>query len=374
MGDDYFKMDFQERRRFRRHLLDNPLRFRFSEKDSFRDTHTIDASEGGLMFTSNEEARKGSTVNIQMPLDDKTYEVKARVARVEFDESIGQYRVGVEFTDYTESFRITLKLKLLNVLIATTVFSSAFFGGTPRGLAGQTAPAAVTRPAMPRHGSDQGLAGKCYGEKDFRRLAEAGAGYATICVTRYMDNHNATEIKVTGSTLSDADLRDTIKKAREAGLKVLLKPRIGIINNHNNTYSSSDVGFSSESDWVKWFKEYRNFIGHYARLADSCGVEIFCIGTELSFTTQREDKWREVIAETRGVYEGKLVYASSSDNFTRIAFWKELDLIGIEAAAPSEEQVPTTEEMKEVWNKWHDIIASIQMSLNKPVILTNWMI
>ena len=97
-----------ERRRFIRHLLVNPLEFQVSEDDRFERTRTIDASEGGLLFTSTRDVPSGSVIMIQMPIYDKVFKVKAKVVHVEKGESAGLYRIGVSFISYADAFKVKL--------------------------------------------------------------------------------------------------------------------------------------------------------------------------------------------------------------------------------------------------------------------------
>lgn len=371
--EDYLKknMNFRERRRFKRHLLDNPLKFRFSKDEEFRPTHTIDASEGGLMFTSAEDTTAGVDIDLEMPLHGKDYNIKARVARVVFDEKIGQYRIGVEFTDYTESFRLDLKMKLVNVLVVTTFLSSMFFSH-PK-VNAEPIPE-VPQEAPAKEPLNLQSFANAYSEESLKKLAENGSEYVSVCVTRFQDNHNSTEIKETDATPKDDEVVNVIKTAKDLGLKVVLKPRITIIDNFDNTYTSADIGFSSEEDWGKWFSEYTSFIEHYAEIAQELNVEILCVGTRLSFTTQRDDKWSKVIADARSKYRGKLVYGASEENFRYVSFWGDLDFVGIEAATPNPDALPSIEDLAGMWDRWHHIIDALQLTLNKPVILTNWII
>jgi len=47
-----------------------------------------------------------------------------------------------------------------------------------------------------------------------------------------------------------------------------------------------------------------------------------------------DEHWRRVIAEARRAYSGKLTYAANFDQYDAVAFWDELDLIGINAYFP----------------------------------------
>ena len=62
-------------------------------------------------------------------------------------------------------------------------------------------------------------------------------------------------------------------------------------------------------------------------MAEEEKVDIFCIGTELEkFIEHRPAYWRELIAEVRKVYKGKLTYAANWDEYKRVPFWDALGL------------------------------------------------
>ncbi len=210
-----------------------------------------------------------------------------------------------------------------------------------------------------------------HSDRSLERLREIGADHLSLVVTQYQDSFNSTEIKRTERTPSDRSLSHAIKTAKELGLTVMLKPHIDLIDKHDGSFWRADIGFNNDTDWARWFRNYRRVIIHYARLAERTGVEIFCVGTELSFTTQRNDEWVELIREVRKVFSGKLVYAANWDNFKNVRFWNELDYVGIDAYFPlSYSPDPTLEELKQGWRKWKNEIRDWHSTVNKPILFT----
>ena len=100
-------MDHSDRRRYIRHLLVSPLEFQISEEAAPEKTETVNVSEGGLMFLSKNDAPKGTVITIQMPLYDKVFSIKAKVAHTEKDES-GFFKIGVSFVNYADAFKVKL--------------------------------------------------------------------------------------------------------------------------------------------------------------------------------------------------------------------------------------------------------------------------
>lgn len=210
-----------------------------------------------------------------------------------------------------------------------------------------------------------------YSDASLEKLSGLGVEYLSLCVTQYQEKYNSIDIKATEKTPSDKSMKHVIRKSHELGLKIMLKPHVDLIDKLDGTYWRADIGFASEKDWGKWFSNYEKYILYYARMAQETGVEIFCVGTELSFTTQREAEWRKLIAEVKKIYDGKLVYAANWDNFKNVKFWDELDFAGIDAYFPlTYNNSPTLEDLKKGWEKWKYEIEAWQIRVNKPVLFT----
>jgi len=210
-----------------------------------------------------------------------------------------------------------------------------------------------------------------YSGQALEMLRDLGIDHLQINVTRYQDRFNSTRIYATEMTPSDSSITYAIKKSHELGLKVMLKPHLDLKDKEDGTYWRADIGFQSDLKWDSWFREYKEFITHYARIAESNGVELFCIGTELSFTTQKNKKWLDVIKAVKKIYSGKLIYAANWDNYKNIGFWSELDYIGIDAYFPlSYKKDPTLYELKNGWKKWMSEIEDLSFTEKKPVIFT----
>lgn len=210
-----------------------------------------------------------------------------------------------------------------------------------------------------------------YSDSSLEKLAYLGVDYISLIVTQYQESTNSTEIKPTEQTSTDASIKHVIRKAHELGIRVMLKPHIDLIGKYDGTYCRSDIGFSNEADWQTWFKSYRKFILRYAKIAEKMNVEIFCVGTELEFTTQRTDLWKAVIAEVRDAYKGKLVYAANWDEYNKVGFWQDLDFVGIDAYFPlSYASTPSLDDLKNGWKKWLSEISNWHNRVNKPIIFT----
>jgi hypothetical protein len=214
-------------------------------------------------------------------------------------------------------------------------------------------------------------------DQSLNNLAASDANSVAICVTGYQETINSTAIsRDTDKTCSDEDLQHVIELSKKLGLKVMLKPHIDLPNQGGENWRGT-IGkkFNSEKQWQDWFLAYSQFITHYAQLAKETGVDQFCIGTELSSTTQQEKPWREIIKSARQIFsKGQMVYASHFDGeYQNIHFWDALDYIGINAFFPLTDKTnPSVAELKTTWNQkgYMNSIEQVANKYHKNVIFT----
>ncbi len=161
-----------------------------------------------------------------------------------------------------------------------------------------------------------------------------------------------------------------IRFAREHGLKIMLKPHVWVV--HSGWIG--EYGFETEEDWTAWEASYSQYILHFARLADSLGVELFCLSTETERAVrERPLFWLGLIARVREIYRGPLTYASNWDNYQQIPFWSALDFIGIDAYFPlTSSPAPDLEALLEAWKPYVAGIDSFQKQTGKPVLFTEY--
>jgi len=101
-------MPKKEKRRFIRHLLVSPLEYEVEQEGKTEKSETIDISEGGLLFVAKNDVAPGSNINIQLPLYERTFHIKARVIHSTKDVESGLFRIGVSFSSYSDAFKVKL--------------------------------------------------------------------------------------------------------------------------------------------------------------------------------------------------------------------------------------------------------------------------
>ncbi|MGH9464654.1 MAG: glycoside hydrolase family 113 [Thermoanaerobaculia bacterium] len=170
----------------------------------------------------------------------------------------------------------------------------------------------------------------------------------------------------------DEGLEATTRLARAHGIRTLLKPHLWVRHGGPEAWPGA-IAMASDAAWDAWFASYRDFLLHYARLTERLGIEALAVGTELhGAAAARPQAWRDLIAQVRDVYSGKLTYAANwNGEFEEIAFWDDLDWIGIQAYFPlAEHERPTLEELVAGWRRHLPALEALHRRTGKPILFT----
>lgn len=162
-------------------------------------------------------------------------------------------------------------------------------------------------------------------------------------------------------------VKTTAALAKQKGIKTMLKPQIWISGSYTGAFT-----LSNETDWQAWENNYKQYIMEYAHLADSAGIEMFCIGTELKLVVQnRPSFWNSLIDSIKTFYTGKLIYAANWDDYQQVPFWSKLDYIGIDGYFPlSSANTPVVDDLVAGWQNIITNIDQFRIAQNKEVIFT----
>ncbi len=206
-----------------------------------------------------------------------------------------------------------------------------------------------------------------------RHLRATGADWAMVLVTVYQDDAESTSISRTEpNTPTDASLESIIAYAHRIGLKVMLKPQLDLLNDPSHWRGQIGLDFTDDQ-WTAWFASYDEQIVHYATLAAATGCEQFSVGCELDSSVGHEAAWRQVIADVRAVYAGKLTYAD--DQITTapgaVTWWDAVDLIGQDAYPTLSSHLhPTVAQLEAGWSRYDRLLLRLHRRVGKPVIFT----
>ncbi len=175
---------------------------------------------------------------------------------------------------------------------------------------------------------------------------------------------------------SDEGLRHYARLAQEAEMKVMLRPHIWLgsaVDSEGNTGWLQNVGFSSEEEWQEFFTSYRKLALHYARLAEATDIEWYSVGAEFTrVSLEHPQFWRDLIAEIRAIYSGKLTYSANWwMEAEGIEFWDDLDAIGIQAYMPlAQTENPSPKALREGWQKYLEACDRLSRRTGRPIVFT----
>lgn len=213
---------------------------------------------------------------------------------------------------------------------------------------------------------------------DFTAVRALGATHLALFPFGYMRAHTEPRVlryegERTDWSLTDDGLLTMGRMARRANLRVILIPTLAdFVDGHWR----GEARMTSEEEWREWFASYREFVLHYARLAEQMRATGLSVGTELRETVSREREWRQLIADTRETFRGWLTYAGNWDDYERVPWWDALDLIGVQAyfeLGDPGNSTPLAERRRRLIEAWAPIkagLADVSRATAKRVLFT----
>lgn len=213
---------------------------------------------------------------------------------------------------------------------------------------------------------------------NLQKLQDYNLEWITLVPWAYQNNWDSSEIDYYFGKAPeqiaqrDSNWMERIRRVQEAGFKVFLKPHVWLDAPDEGKWRS-DIFTDDVDAWEAWKGNYREFILHYARLAERGQVEMFCVGTEFSrLSLERPEFWEQLIEEVRAVYSGKLTYAANwYKEYDELAFWGQLDYIGVQAYFPLvKKNAPTVDEISKGWKKYLPELEAVSRKYGKPILFT----
>lgn len=95
------------RRKFIRHTVGVPLSVRRVGGSAARARQSVNVSEGGLSFLSEDEIPLGTVVEVRISEVDPPFEAQARVAWLSREDD-GGWCIGVQFLEAADAFRVRM--------------------------------------------------------------------------------------------------------------------------------------------------------------------------------------------------------------------------------------------------------------------------
>lgn len=201
-----------------------------------------------------------------------------------------------------------------------------------------------------------------------QKLRGTGSEWIALSFYTYQETIHSTSISFDyGHTMTDRDIEYSVKKAKDLGLKVCLKP---VVNSRDGIWRAR-IGFPEEAKqyWERWFNSYTNFILHYAELAEELECEMFCIGCEMVNAESQTELWETLIKKVRDVYSGPLVYNANHGKEEGVDWFDKVDFLGTSAYYPVADKAGESEEtMVENWRNVKGRIKALHDRFRKPIL------
>lgn len=222
------------------------------------------------------------------------------------------------------------------------------------------------------HGAKRGEYRSEAGIKSQELLYQTGINWMCLAVGLTQETAHSTKIEFDfGRSSSDRDIMAAIERAHRNNIKVCLKPMVNCRDGVWRAYINfADSDFAGHDPyWDKWFASYGDFMKYYAELAEETGCEMLCIGCEMCGTERKETHWRNLIAEIRQIYSGKLIYNTNHGHEDDVKWFDAVDYVGTSAYFPvAKTGGATVEEMQKEWLKVRDNMYKVYQKWQKKVV------
>jgi hypothetical protein len=184
---------------------------------------------------------------------------------------------------------------------------------------------------------------------EFQRIRADGANTVSFDVWWVVPNNSSSKVApVQGVTDTDADLLAATQEARQAGLRVMLTPKVVIGLQGGNT---GWRGLYNPPDPAAFFSSYQSMTDHYAVLAQQAGMSTVVVGSEMIASDQYVSDWRRIISSARMRFSGAIGYEADWREISKFGFGDAVDVILLSAYFPlSNEERPTLAQLKAGWH------------------------
>ena len=198
-------------------------------------------------------------------------------------------------------------------------------------------------------------------------LANMGCSWVNFSIAARQDNVHSESIKIVYPNIpSQPDIERILRKAKSRNMGVMLMPIVLL----NNSGSKDWRGIIQPPSWDNWFASYTDYIVKMAHIAQTCDVDVFCVGSELLSTETFRDKWLDVIAQIRTEFKGKLTYSANWDHYDVVSFWDQLDYIGMNNYNELGDKDSSMQDLVNAWEPIKKKVLAFVSQKKKPFMFT----
>jgi hypothetical protein len=203
---------------------------------------------------------------------------------------------------------------------------------------------------------------------DLAGIAALGADTVSLVVSWKQHDVRSVELApAPGVTLPDDRVREVMRAAHKAHLKVFLFPIVEVELRRPLEWR----GTIKPDDVQRWWQNYEAFILHYATLAGDEDADLFAVGSELVSTESWRERWVHLIAGVKKKYKGKLVYSANWDHYEPVTFWDKVDYVGVTAYNELTKNKDAPEnELAAAWRSVRGALVAFAAKVGRPLIIT----
>lgn len=208
---------------------------------------------------------------------------------------------------------------------------------------------------------------------DYHHLLEEiralGATHVTVTWVWWQDTIRAHDIRrVESWSATDEQIVTSIRAAKTLGLHVTALPIIRLVNSAKNEWRGR-IAPESEDEW---WRSYRAFVLHSAKLSRQGGADRFSVGSELLSREHMRDRWTDVIESLRvETPELELMYSANWDHYEKVTFWDLVDVVAITGYWELTRSLdPTVEELNMAWVGVKRDVEAWSRRLGRPIVVS----
>ncbi len=205
-------------------------------------------------------------------------------------------------------------------------------------------------------------------EQYIEEIARTGANTVCLTVAGYQENAASSSLFIEQRKAPSAErLEKLVRHAQDLKLRVILMPIVLLEKPGEGEWRGKIQPRQPEA----WWEDYENFILHFAKIAQKTQADVFMVGSELVSLTGEVDRWRRLIAKVRKLYSGRLSYSANWDHYFNIAWWDDLDLVGMTSYYDLVgEKKPSLEVLLDSWKPIRKDVLAWQRKYKRPILFT----
>ncbi len=191
------------------------------------------------------------------------------------------------------------------------------------------------------------------------------ANHISLVTSYSMKSIYSGRISEAANTPSMESLEYAIRQIKSiGGIEILLKPHINVEGGHRPLIWAQDEFYGSY---------FKRLIYPLSEFAEKCGVNHFCIGTELMVAAMlRSSAFEKGIKGIRKRFSGKLTFAAYNSVASMVDFWDQLDFIGYNHYQPISKKNPTINEIEIEFQNTVSMLGSLANKYNKKILFTEY--